>query len=60
MAFVPFVDCSAGSGLQGLRVAMGEKRVKDFYTGTVRKEWNRLNRDAYHRLEFETTLHYLK
>jgi SAM-dependent methyltransferase len=39
---------------------MSEKRVKDFYTGYVRKEWNRLIRDAYHRLEFETTLHFLK
>jgi SAM-dependent methyltransferase len=39
---------------------MSEKRVKNFYTGYVRKEWNRLIRDAYHRLEFETTLYFLK
>ncbi len=35
-------------------------RVKDYYTGYVRKEWRRLIRDAYHRLEFDTTLHFLK
>jgi len=39
---------------------MTEKRVKDYYTGCVRKEWRRLTRDAYHRLEFETTLHFLE
>ena len=33
--------------------------VKVFYTEQVRKEWRRLVRDAYHRLELETTLHYL-
>jgi SAM-dependent methyltransferase len=38
---------------------MSEKLVKKFYTGYVRKEWNRLVCDAYHRLEFETTLYYL-
>ena len=35
-------------------------RVTDYYTGYVRKEWRRLIRDAYHRLEFDTTLHFLK
>src|SRR5512139_2833980 len=39
---------------------MTEKRVKDYYTGLVRKEWRRLVQDAYHRLEFETTLHFLE
>ncbi len=39
---------------------MSEQRVKKFYTGEVRKEWKRLVRDAYHRLEFETTLHFLE
>jgi SAM-dependent methyltransferase len=39
---------------------MSESIVKEFYTRTVRKEWNRLLKDAYHRLEFETTLHYLE
>ncbi len=39
---------------------MFESRVKNFYTATVRDEWRRLVRDAYHRLEFETTLHFLE
>jgi SAM-dependent methyltransferase len=39
---------------------MTEKRVKDYYTACVRDEWRRLVQDAYHRLEFETTLHYLE
>jgi SAM-dependent methyltransferase len=36
-----------------------ESTVKNYYGGQVRKEWRRLVKDAYHRLEFETTLHYL-
>jgi 2-polyprenyl-3-methyl-5-hydroxy-6-metoxy-1,4-benzoquinol methylase len=40
--------------------AMSEILVKNYYTGYVRKEWRRLIKDAYHRLEFETTLHFLK
>jgi SAM-dependent methyltransferase len=39
---------------------MHEKRVKKYYTGCVRKEWNRLFRSAYNRLEFETTMHFLE
>ncbi len=39
---------------------MFETLVKGYYTGYVLKEWRRLTRDAYHRLEFETTLHFLK
>ena len=39
---------------------MTESLVRDYYTGQVRKEWRRLVRDAYHRLEFETTLHFLE
>lgn len=38
---------------------MTETLVKDFYTSNVRAEWRRLIKDAYHRLEFETTLHFL-
>jgi SAM-dependent methyltransferase len=34
--------------------------VRDYYTTQVRKEWIRLVRDAYHRLELETTLHFLE
>ena len=33
--------------------------VKEYYTESVRKEWNRLSHDPYRRLEFDTTLHYL-
>jgi len=39
---------------------MSEILVKNYYTGYVRKEWRRLIKDAYQRLEFETTLHFLK
>jgi SAM-dependent methyltransferase len=39
---------------------MADDIVKAYYTGQVRKEWRRLVRDAYHRLEFETTLHFLE
>ena len=39
---------------------MTETLVRDYYTGCVGKEWRRLVRDAYHRLEFETTLHFLE
>ncbi len=39
---------------------MSETLVKTYYTSQVRKEWRRLIRDAYHRLELETTLHFIK
>lgn len=39
---------------------MTKKLVKKYYTGYVRKEWRRLVKDSYHRLEFDTTLHFLK
>ena len=39
---------------------MTETRVKDYYTEQVRKEWRRLVQDAYHHLEFQTTLHFLE
>lgn len=39
---------------------MTESLVKEYYTASVRKEWRRLVRDPYHRLEFDTTLHYLE
>lgn len=35
-------------------------RVKKYYTATVRKEWNRLVRSPYFKLEFDTTLHFLE
>jgi SAM-dependent methyltransferase len=39
---------------------MTETLVKDYYTTQVRQEWRRLTQDAYHHLEFETTLHFLE
>jgi SAM-dependent methyltransferase len=39
---------------------MTEKRVKEYYTACVRKEWRRLVQDTYHHLEFETTMHFLE
>ena len=38
---------------------MSEALVKDYYTGQVQREWRRLIRDAYHRLELDTTLHFI-
>lgn len=40
----------------------GEKSaelVKEYYTESVRAEWRRLVKDAAHRVELETTLHFL-
>ncbi len=39
---------------------MSETRITDFYTSQVRKEWRRLIKDAYHRLELDTTLYFLE
>jgi SAM-dependent methyltransferase len=39
---------------------MYSDRVKRYYTETVRKEWNRLVRGPYFRLEFDTTMHFLE
>ncbi len=36
------------------------KSVKKYYMGCVRKEWNRLFRNSYQKLEFDTTLRFLK
>jgi 2-polyprenyl-3-methyl-5-hydroxy-6-metoxy-1,4-benzoquinol methylase len=38
---------------------MADSLVKEFYTNQVHQEWRRLVKNAYHRLEFETTLYYL-
>jgi SAM-dependent methyltransferase len=38
---------------------MSDDLVQAFYTANVRGEWRRLIKDAYHRLEFDTTLHFL-
>ena len=36
------------------------RSVRQFYSGNVKKEWARLESDPYHRLEFDTTLEYLR
>lgn len=38
---------------------MTEELVRNYYTESVQEEWTRLTRDAYHRLEFDTTLRFL-
>ncbi|MGB8251912.1 MAG: class I SAM-dependent methyltransferase [Anaerolineaceae bacterium] len=39
---------------------MSSTLVREYYTSQVRQEWRRLIRDAYHRLELDTTLHFLE
>jgi ubiquinone/menaquinone biosynthesis C-methylase UbiE len=39
---------------------MTQPDVKTFYTTAVRQEWRRLVVDAYHRVELETTLHFMQ
>lgn len=39
---------------------MAENLVKKYYSQLGKKEWKRLAQDSYHRLEFDTTLHFLK
>ena len=38
---------------------MSDILVKQYYADNVRSEWRRLVKDAYHQLEFTTTLHFL-
>lgn len=38
---------------------MTAEQIRQYYSETVSKEWRRLGRDAYHRLEFDTTAHFL-
>lgn len=38
---------------------MSDMLVKQYYSENVRSEWHRLVKDAYHRLEFTTTLYFL-
>jgi SAM-dependent methyltransferase len=42
------------------KTAKIHNRVKQYYAETVRKEWNRLVRGPYFRLEFDTTMHFLE
>jgi 2-polyprenyl-3-methyl-5-hydroxy-6-metoxy-1,4-benzoquinol methylase len=39
---------------------MTKKLVKKYYVELGIKEWKRLVKDPYHRLEFDTTMHFLK
>ncbi len=39
---------------------MTEKLVKEYYSEMGTREWRRLARDSYHRLEFDTTMHYIR
>jgi len=39
---------------------MAMRTVKKYYSELGVKEWRRLVRDAYHRLEFDTTMHFFK
>ncbi len=36
------------------------KEIKEIYSKNVKKEWKRLVKSPFHKLEFDTTLHYLK
>ncbi len=38
---------------------MTDALVKEYYSTQVRSEWRRLIKDAYHKLEFNTTFHFL-
>ncbi|MEM2368550.1 MAG: hypothetical protein QXQ50_10000 [Candidatus Bathyarchaeia archaeon] len=38
---------------------MSEDAVGKYYAKVGLKEWRRLVRDPYHRLEFDTTMHFL-
>jgi hypothetical protein len=37
-----------------------ERLVKEYYSGLGIREWRRLMRSPYNRLEFDTTMHFLK
>ncbi|MDG6954511.1 MAG: hypothetical protein JRN33_05985 [Nitrososphaerota archaeon] len=36
------------------------RSVRQFYSGNVQKEWARLESNPYYRLEFDTTMEYLR
>lgn len=38
---------------------MTEKLVRKYYCEQGECEWKRLARDAYHKLEFDTTMHFI-
>jgi SAM-dependent methyltransferase len=37
-----------------------DSNIRDHYSKEVHREWRRLVKDPFHRLEFETTLHFLE
>jgi SAM-dependent methyltransferase len=39
---------------------MTEKLVKKYYSEQGAREWRRLVRDPYHKLEFDTTMHFIR
>ena len=39
---------------------MTEKLVRNYYSGQGIREWRRLAIDPYHRLEFDTTMHFVR
>ncbi len=39
---------------------MAERLVKKYYAEQGKREWNRLVQDAYHGLEFNTTMHFIE
>jgi ubiquinone/menaquinone biosynthesis C-methylase UbiE len=39
---------------------MSRQEVRGYYSEMREKEWRRLVRDPYHRLEFDTTMHFFK
>ncbi|MFQ6061445.1 MAG: class I SAM-dependent methyltransferase [Thermoplasmata archaeon] len=41
-------------------ILMSKELIKEYYSETALKEWRRLTRDPYHRLEFDTTMHFLR
>jgi ubiquinone/menaquinone biosynthesis C-methylase UbiE len=38
---------------------MSSEAVIEFYTQDIEHEWKRLSKDPYHKLEFDTTMHFL-
>jgi ubiquinone/menaquinone biosynthesis C-methylase UbiE len=41
-------------------ILMTEKLVKKYYSEQGQREWKRLARDSYHKLEFDTTMHFVE
>lgn len=39
---------------------MSDQTIRKYYSELGEKEWRRLVRDPYHRLEFDTTMHFFK